>query len=305
MRGLWCVAIAAVFVAGCRDPQDVVAVDAAPRVDASGSGPGGGGGTIGAPDTLEIATWNIENFPARESTPATVAALIQELDLDVIVAEEIASETAWLALMAALPAYEGVLSTHKYNQTDYQKIGVIYRKSMITAGTPTLLFTGDSYAFPRPPLALPLTIDDGVHPARTIQVIGVHLKAGVAVEDGERRALAFAALDSYLRAQIASGGETEVVLAGDYNEAITTAAGQANFAPLLEAPDRYTVHTRAPATAGEISYIPFPRLIDHVTTTTALALPGARVVIPRLDRSVTGYLAGVSDHVPVVLVAPL
>ncbi|HWU90331.1 MAG TPA: endonuclease/exonuclease/phosphatase family protein [Kofleriaceae bacterium] len=261
---------------------------------------------VGSPDTLEIAAWNIENFPAEAHTPAYVADLITSLDLDVVVVEEIANETAWRELLDRLREHDGILSTHVYSTNEYQKIGVIYRTSMVTPGEMKLLFTTDSYAFPRPPLSLPLTIDDHRHPALHLEVIGVHLKAGVADADGARRQLAVQQLDAHLRTQINQGGEDEVIIAGDYNEVLTTPVGQTNLAAFLTAPDHYTVRTEANATNGEISFVPSGRLLDHITTTAALASPlaSARVVIPRLQSIYSGYVDHVSDHLPVVLVVP-
>lgn len=262
---------------------------------------------IGSPDTLEIATWNIENFPDEAGTPRYVADIITSLDLDVIVVEEIANTDAWRELIDRLREHDGVLSTHRYSLNEYQKIGVIYRTSMVTPGELALLFETDPYAFPRPPLVVPVAIDDHVHPPLQLELLGVHLKAGVADEDGARRRAAVAAIDTHLRAQIDGGGEAEVILAGDYNEIVTTTAGQTNLAPILAAPDRYTLRTRPLADAGEYSYVPSSRLIDHITTTAALAsrFASARVVIPSLQTTYSGYLTHVSDHLPVVLVVPL
>jgi endonuclease/exonuclease/phosphatase family metal-dependent hydrolase len=300
-------AAALALLAGCRElaPATDAAIDAdiwpyaPPRTDAVTA--------VGSPDTLEIATWNIENFPAGAGTPRYVADLIASLDLDVIVVQEIADEEAWRELLDRLRDYDGVLSTHVYGATSYQKIGVIYRTGLITPGAPRLLFPTDPYAFPRPPLSLPIAIDDGVRPVRRLELIGVHLKAGVSPEDGQRRRAAIEALDAHLRAQVDGGGEDDVILAGDYNEIVTTAAGQANLAAILGAPERYTLRTRPNAIAGEISFVPSGRLLDHITTTAALAgaLVDARVVIPRLHASYSGYLTHVSDHLPVILVAPL
>jgi endonuclease/exonuclease/phosphatase family metal-dependent hydrolase len=262
---------------------------------------------VGSPDTLEVASWNIENFPAGPGTPGYVADLIASLDLDVIVVEEIADELAWRELLDRLREHDGVLSSHRYSVTEYQKVGVIYRTDLVTPGEPKLLFPTDPYAFPRPALSLPVSIDDRVHPSLQLELIGVHLKAGIGTDDGARRQAAVEALDAHLRAQVDGGGEDEVIVAGDYNEIVTTAAGQANLAPILTAPDRYTLHTRPNADAGEISYVPYGgRLLDHITTTAGLAeeAAGARVVIPRLHATYSGYLTHVSDHLPVILVVP-
>jgi endonuclease/exonuclease/phosphatase family metal-dependent hydrolase len=295
------------FVVACRGesverepmPPDATGTYPPPRSDAFMR--------LGSADTLEIAAWNIENFPALTGTTAArVADLITSMDLDLVLVEEIASETAWAELIARLPEHEGILSEHRYSPTEYQKLGIIYRSSMITPSQVMLLFTSDAYNFPRPPLSALLAIDDGVHQPMSIRTIGLHLKAGVGTEDGERRRAALGALDTYVRAKIAAGDEDEIVIAGDYNEVLNTSVGQANFAALLSAPDLYTVQTQAASDRGEISFVPSSVLLDHITTTAALTddLVGSRLVIPRLQ-TLPQYQAQVSDHLPVVLIVPL
>src|SRR5262245_46554192 len=90
---------------------------------------------VGSEETLEIACWNIENFPAVINTPSLVADVIASLAIDIVVTEEIASETAWAELAARLAeTHDAVLSTHQYSPTEYQKIGVLYRRGLVTAG---------------------------------------------------------------------------------------------------------------------------------------------------------------------------
>ena len=236
-------------------------------------------------------------------TPSTVADLITSLDLDVVVVEEIANDAAWDELLLRLRDHDGILSTHQYTPDSYQKIGVIYRTALVTAGPPELLFTQDGYAFPRPALAVTLTID-----GNTIEVIGVHLKAGGdGGEDAERRRLAVVQLDTFLRAQIDGGGESEVIVLGDYNQRVTSDVSRAVLAPLLTAPDRYTVRTEPRAVAGDFTYLGFGgTFIDHITTTTALDVrwAAAQIKAPRLDTMVSNYEFLVSDHLPAILIVP-
>ena len=197
---------------------------------------------VGSATTLDVACWNIENFPATSRTPAYVADLITSLDLDVIVVEEIASLAAWRELLDRLPAYDAVLSTHAYTPTSYQKIGLIYRAGLVSVGAPELLFVTDTYGFPRPPFRVPVTVG-----ALTVDVIGVHLKAGADAADADRRAAAARTLDTYLRGHLAGAGDPEFVVLGDYNEALTD--GSQVLAPLL-APDAYRMRTAAVASGG-------------------------------------------------------
>ncbi len=296
----------ALVLLGCRE-QDAELDDARPDSDGYPYPPPRTDvfPAIGSADTLEIATWNIENFPLMSISPARTADLITSLDLDVIVVEEIASDTAWRELLDRLREHDGVLSDHRYSPTEYQKIGVIYRATMVIPGPIRLLFPTESFVFPRPPVSVELAIDDGVHRTLALEVIGLHLKAGGTTEDGERRRAAIEQLDAHIRAQVDGGGEDEIVIAGDFNEVLTTVQGQTNFAAFLGAPDRYTIRTQAAAEAGQITFVPSQRFIDHIATTAGLEdeLGGSTIVIPRLH-TLPGYVPEVSDHLPVVLVVP-
>lgn len=256
---------------------------------------------VGSPATLDIACWNLENFPAIEATPALVADLVTSLDLDLIVVEEIADVAAFDELIARLPEHEAILSSHRYTPTSYQKVGLIYRSSLVQVGTHELLFGGDDYAFPRPLLKVPVTVR-----GFTFDVIGLHLKAGGAPSDYDRRAAAARALDGYLRAQIDGGGEDEVIVLGDYNEVIDTADGRSVLAPLLAA-DRYRFRTDVAVAAGARSFLHGSRVIDHVLTTAGLVEEAGDVaaVIPPLDTQYANYEPIISDHLPVVLSFPL
>jgi endonuclease/exonuclease/phosphatase family metal-dependent hydrolase len=259
---------------------------------------------VGNDATLEIATWNLHNFPSDAMTAATVADLIASLDVDIVVTEEIANVSAWTELVERLVDYEAVLSTHEYSPGMYQKLGLLYRRGMVTAGAPTLLFESDSYAFPRPPLAVDVTVDGA-----TVELVGVHLKAGVTDSDAARRTDAVMQLDAMLRMQVDGGGESAVVLLGDYNNRVDDPTARAVLAPLLDAPDRYTLRTDALAVGGGETYLGFGgEFIDHITTTAALdhqkAWNAAHVVVPPLDAQVAQYRDLVSDHLPVVIIVP-
>jgi len=253
---------------------------------------------VGSAATLDLACWNIENFPGTPATPALVADLITSLDLDLIIVEEIASDAAFDELIARLPEHDAVLSTHQYTPTSYQKIGLIYRTSIATIGTPELLFGDDSYGFPRPLFRVPVTVG-----ALTFDMIGVHFKAGGAPEDALRRAQAARTLDRYLRAQLDGGGEPEVVVLGDYNERTNTVDGREVLAPLLAA-DRYRFRDDAAIAAGGYTYPSSRAAIDHILTTAGFD-GGGDAIIPPLDRQFPRYASLVSDHLPVVLSIPM
>jgi len=293
----WCL-----LVAACDLGTDAVPPDASPGADAYRGPNADLVPPVGSDATLDVASWNLEWFPKDERTVWLVVDLIASLELDIVVVQEIANVDAWNQLLELLPQHDGVLSTHQYSATEYQKIGVIYRRDLVVAGEPALLFSGQTYAFPRPALALPLTAG-----ALTFDLVGVHLKAGGSEDDSARRAAAMRALEAHVRAQVDAGGEDEVIVLGDFNETVDTSWGMEVMAPMLAAPERYRFRSQEAAEAGEASYIPSGRVIDHVVTTAGLAdeVGGARAVIPRLDQQMARYEPYVSDHLPVVLSIPM
>jgi endonuclease/exonuclease/phosphatase family metal-dependent hydrolase len=267
--------------------------------------------TFGSAATLDIATWNIRNLGTTEldqelTDVALVADIIASLDLDVVAVEEVGSEAAWNELVARLPEHEAVLSSHTYSNGEYQKIGFLYRAPAIQVDDVTLLNLrdGSGSPFARPPLKVRFTFDDGARAAITFDAIGVHLEAGRADTDIDKRRRSVPLLASHIQAQIAGGGEDEVVLLGDFNEVLDTAAGEEILAPLVDAGN--TFRTAGPAGRGEVSH-ESNRFIDHVVTSSGLAgeLGSREAVVRPIDRDVTGFRDVVSDHVPVMLAIPL
>jgi endonuclease/exonuclease/phosphatase family metal-dependent hydrolase len=252
---------------------------------------------VGGPDTLDVATWNIEHFPKSDDAIALAADVIASLDLDVVVAQEIESVAAWDELVARLPEHAGVLSSR------YQKIGVLYREPLIAASDGELLFVTDSWEFPRPPLRVQLTVGGA-----TIDLVGLHLKAGVGSDDRQRRADAVAILDAWVRQQVDAGAEDELLLVGDYNASLDPERPDLDevWPPLLGAPDRYAVRTVEVAARGEVSFIPAGTILDHVVTTAGLddEVGDRDAVIPDLAPWIASYEDRLSDHLPVVLSFP-
>ena len=257
---------------------------------------------VGSDTTFDIACWNIENFPASPSTPRIVADLIASMQLDVVVAIEIVDTVAWAELVARLGDYDAALSSHVYATGGYQKLGVLWRRDVVSAGTFDELFQTESSAFPRPAIGLPVTYDDDVSAPLSLELLGVHLKAGTDTSDIDRRAEAMVLLDDHVQAQIADGGEDRVVILGDYNTVLGGAKGDQVMAPLQDLAG-YDVLTAPLAAAGAVTFLPASIMLDHMTATAALgpSLAGSTTVVPPLDEQYPGYQAGVSDHLPVVL----
>jgi endonuclease/exonuclease/phosphatase family metal-dependent hydrolase len=265
---------------------------------------------FGSADTLDVATWNVRNLGTTElgqelTDVGLVADIIASLDLDIIAVEEVASIAAWDELVARLPDHEGVLSSHTYDVDDYQKIGFLYRASVVEIDDVDLLNLrdGSGTPFARPPLQVRFSHRDGRHADITLDMIGVHLEAGRMDSDIDKRTRSVPLLASHIQRQI-SAGEDEIVLLGDFNEVLDNSAGAAILEPLIDAGN--TFRTAALADRGESSHAS-DRLIDHIVTSSGLAaeLGGREATIRRIDGDVARFDAVVSDHLPVMLAIPL
>ena len=114
-------------------------------------------------------------------------------------------------------------------------------------------------------------------------------------------------LEAHVRQVVTGGSDTEVLVLGDFNEVLTTSAGQIVFAPMLNDPVLYDFHTDLLASSGEFSFIPSGAILDHIITTADLAdeLVGGSELIPRLDIQFNAYETGISDHLPVIISMPV
>jgi exonuclease III len=264
--------------------------------------------SVGSDDTLDLMTWNIENFPAQSSTPRLVADVITSLQMDVVAVQEITSTQAFDELAQRLPRHGARISSHTYGDGSYQKVGVLFREDLMTPLDVRLLFPGSGYEFPRPPLQVTFEMKtaDG-EPGWQFTLITLHLKAGQTQDDKLRRAGAMQLLEEHVRSLVEGPANDEIIILGDFNELLTDDDGRAVFGPFLVRPNDYRFQTESLAEQGANSFIYGERLIDHILTTTPLDdnLQGRTAVIPNLEGQVPGYASLLSDHLPVAISMPV
>jgi len=270
---------------------------------------------VGTDTTLDLATWNMEFFPLRlpgdydcphpidDTREEAAAYLINLLKLDIIAVEEISDATGFQDLLDLLPGYEGILSP-EVRGCNYQRPGLIYRRDQVTIHGSHLIFTGDSYAFPRSPLQVDLTISARGH-AYDLHIIVVHLKASGDSESQDRRRSATAQLHTYLDQQAALDPDANYMIAGDWNDVLNEPVSVSSFPAFLSDPSDYKFLDMS--MAGNRAYASFGNsLIDHLMVNHAACedFADARVATLRLDNVVAGY-NNLSDHRPVMVQAPM
>lgn len=268
------------------------------------------GARVGTDTTLEVMTWNIENFPKATTTVGWVRDIVQGLQPDIVAVEEIANGGSFNALMAQLPGWAGVHA----NSDQFQNLGFIYQVGSALEVTSAYEIYGSrdySREFPRAPYVLEATWR-GV----PIVVIANHLKAsgnGVLdpsdpYDEETRRRDACVLLADYVQTQLAG---QRVFIVGDMNDELTDNPPNNVFQNFLDDPTewRFADMTIAQGPSSGWSYPGWPSHLDHILVTSA--------VFPDLDKSsaytavvsVPSVMPGgwsrynneVSDHLPVVV----
>ena len=256
---------------------------------------------VGTETSLDVASWNIENFPAGDMTAAQVADIIASLGLDLIAVQEVTSVEAFDELVERLRGFDGVLSSHTYGDGSFQKVGFIYKTSVVEVLDQSLLFTNLGFDFPRPPLAIQSSIVSENGERFELNFVVMHLKAGRDTEDYERRTNAVLKLDEYAQ-EFSQRGEG-VVLLGDFNDVVTNIRGREVLSPLLER-SQYQFLTEALAEDGEFSFLPSEVLLDHIVLGKSVTSTMASALILDIEDDVEGYESAVSDHRPVIARLP-
>lgn len=263
-------------------------------------------GPRGTDTTLEIATWNIQNFPKLlDSTVNRVRSLMARLDLDIYALQEIEDTLAFRRLLAGLPGFEGLYSRDSYGGF-YQKTGVVYRSSVVTTSEVKQLFWGNDSVI-RPPLEMTVTATGN---GRTFdfKLIVLHLKAGSTESDFAQRRATCRLLKDHVDQALVQGPERDFVVVGDWNDILEDPPQWNLFTSFLNDSLDYRFLTRPLAgNSRHASHISSGLLIDHlmITTDALTEYQGGSTQTLRLDDEVSRYGQVVSDHRPVMAVFPV
>ncbi|NBP69319.1 MAG: hypothetical protein EBU52_11295 [Cytophagia bacterium] len=252
--------------------------------------------------TLDVATWNIENFPNNGTTTLNLAKeIINTMDADIIAVQEIVSGTNFNTLIASLDGYAGVV----VGSGGSQKLGYIYKTSEITSfETPVELFTDDNCAFPRPALKTTLTHVSG----KQVTFINVHLKC---CDDAptqsclggiERRRQASTKLKAYIDQNLSNQA---VIVLGDWNDDITQPEGNQVFSNFVNDANNYKFADMPIATGSTANFsyqsTQYLSHLDHILISNELFNNLGVVRTAVLSTCEPQYKNSVSDHYPVIM----
>ncbi len=291
-----------VFLFAC-NKRITDAVETAPTVVLPG---------FGQENTLEIASWNIERFPLQgDVTVDKVAEIILDLDIDIYAVEEIVSESEMAVLIDSLNSADS-LAGYDFRLNQFAndiKTGIIFKSSIVTLESETVLFNGDSDFAGRPPYVLKLRATKNSK-SFDFTLIVLHLKAFGDQQSEDRRRRSIQKLEDYVTAQIENpANDPDYIIAGDWNDELDDPTNDNVFLPFLQDSLHYRFLTESfLGDPDEFSFIDgFESLIDHILITTSVdsAYPGHTTEILKIDQDVNQYIPQVSDHRPVAAKFPV
>ena len=250
---------------------------------------------IGTDNTLDIMTWNIEQFPlSGNNTVDKVINIIDTLKLDIIVLQEIRSLNSFNAVVSALENWDGYRANSAYYDIN---LAVIYNTNTISINSITEIFTEDWWAFPRNPLVV-----DFNYNRQNYIVINNHLKALSGVENEERREAACDSLKNYIDTNYA---DNNVILLGDLNDSLTDPECDNVFWQFISDSTHYQFADMSIANGSSRywSYPTWPSHLDHILITDELfdEWKSGSTLTLLLDNYYDNYIYSVSDHRPVLI----
>jgi len=262
---------------------------------------------VGEEQTLEIMTWNIQNFPKSEFTIDYAAKVINAVDPDIIGLQEMESDSAFFCLVKQLNDLD------EYNWSGYranrnywkQELAFIYKTNLIGVDKIYEIYYGDWKPFPRSPLVMEFTYAD-----QEIVIINNHFKARTGPKNEKRRRDAVGKLDAYI---LENHPDANVIVLGDLNDQLIDKESENVFTIFLEKPEEYKFVDLEIAQNEDSDwsypYWKYRGHIDHILISNELfdeyEKTGSFVKVVTIDKFMEGggdsRYEYIGDHRPVVL----
>ncbi len=245
-----------------------------------------------ASNTLDVVTWNIEQFSSSNTNTTTLAEIITVMDADIIGVQEISSISDFNAMVADIDGWEAMI----YNLGGGLNTGYLFKTSEITInGGLSTIYTNNTSAFPRSPVLGTFTHISG----NQFTIINLHLKCCGGSSNEARRREASVLIKLYIDENLAS---VPVLVVGDLNDEIQESGSANVFKVFLDDGNNYRFADMAIATGSNAnwSFPSWPSHLDHILMTNELFDRWESTSTLKIDVCRDSYEAAVSDHRPVL-----
>jgi len=247
--------------------------------------------SYGTDQTLDLLTWNLQNFPKDENTVPYLTQIIPALNIDLYALQEISPYFS--TLLDSLPGYQGF----KANSASYDlDLAYIYNPENITINDSYEIYQNEWYAFPRAPLVLEIEYN-----SIPITIINNHLKCCNGEDNEIRRTRASLLLEEYIEENLQN---QRVVVMGDWNDTLDF------FQNFQENTKEYMfADTEIASSPEDWSYPSYPSHIDHILITdelfNVLNNSNSSTDIIKLENYLENgwseYYSTLSDHRPIAI----
>ena len=246
--------------------------------------------------TLDLITWNIENFPKNNLTNLYVKQIIDSLNVDIIAMQEITDMQSFDNILDSLGNnWEGYRSGG-INSDNQELAYIVNTENVELLSDPYTILNDNSYYFAyREPYVLEIKYKD-----IDFILINVHYKCCSGSE--ERRLQASLLLYSYINTFL---DDMRVVVLGDFNDLLIDDNNV--FQPFLSDMNNFyfTDYSIAQSSNYFWSFPSWPSHLDHILITNELFTYILDTQTVLVDGSLNGGLSAydgyVSDHRPVML----
>ena len=244
--------------------------------------------------TLDIVSWNIENFPKNESTVDFLFPIIDSLNVDIVALQEIESSIALNNLTENL-GYDW--TSFRSENTSYGELSYLINTNIINITTsPYKILNSDYYYFAyREPYVLEFEYNNTDY-----VLINIHYKCCDGSE--ERRLQASVILKNYIDENFS---DFNVIVVGDFNDNLID--DENVFIPFLTDSTNYmfTDYYIAQGNSFQWSFPTYPSHIDHILVSSELFDNVYNTEVLLIDQwffdGFSDYNLFVSDHRPIVL----
>ncbi len=258
---------------------------------------------IGQTESLDVMTWNIENFPKSNQTINYVTNIINDINVDIIALQEIENQASFEQLENNL---FGSWVGYRSENSNWGELSYLINHDNveITHYPYTILDDYEYYFAYRPPYVVEVSFNE-----ETFIVINVHYKCcgdgNLEQDDWDeeyRRQQANYYLKNYIDTYLSN---QNVIVLGDFNDDIAESTNNV-FSNFLNDTENYyfaDIHI-AEGPSSNWSFPNWPSHLDHILITNEIfGVEPSSITTLRLDDSILGgwpkYDNYISDHRPV------
>ena len=262
---------------------------------------------IGSSESLDIMTWNVQNYPKHNQTNSYMVDIINQINVDIIAFQEIESQNSFDNLINQLNgSWVGYRSSQN---SDWGELSYAINLNEINVESVYNILSGEQYYFAyREPYVIEFS-----HQGINYVAINSHFKCcgdgnldlSDSSDEEYRRFMSSQLLEEYINDNY---GNSKVILLGDLNDSLTDNDSNNVFLNFLNSENfLFADYHIADGPSGNWSFPGWPSHIDHILISDELFpdFENSEVETFKVDDYFSGglnlYDNYVSDHRPVYM----